>query len=254
MNFPLSLPSLPAALENFCLCVWSGERLEAAFSCFSQARSMVSGSILLGMVCSVASTVLTNIGILMQKHSADVEAGQPLWRRWRFWMGFTVNLGSEVGLTTVALALAPLSFIAPLAGLAVVFNAVIAHFGCVRGVKEKMRRKEWLATVGIMIGVSLVAVSGPGGGGEDEAPPMVTVAELPPAFENLAFHLYAGISAAIVVLWLVVTEQRCSKRLRQRWRPADDSMAASVGSSFTSALTSGFSVCCSLQARLGPAS
>ena len=71
--------------------------------------------ILLGMGCSVASTILTNLGILVQKHSADVEAGKPLWRRWRFWIGFTLNLGSEAGLTTVALALAPLSFIAPLA-------------------------------------------------------------------------------------------------------------------------------------------
>ena len=83
--------------------------------------------IFLGMLCSVASTILTNIGILMQKHSAETEKHLCLIYRWRFWVGFTLNLGSEVGLTTVALALVPLSFIAPLAGLAVVFNAVIAH-------------------------------------------------------------------------------------------------------------------------------
>ena len=60
-------------------------------------------------------------------------------KRWRFWLGLTINLGSEAGLTTVALALAPLSFIAPLGGLAVVFNAMLAHFGIVV-TKERMRR------------------------------------------------------------------------------------------------------------------
>ena len=77
------------------------------------------------MLCII--TILTNIGILMQKHSADVERHLCLIYRWRFWVGFTLNLGSEVGLTSTALYLAPLSFIAPLAGLAVVFNAMIAR-------------------------------------------------------------------------------------------------------------------------------
>ena len=52
---------------------------------------------LLGMGFSVASTLLTNIGIPLQKHSADVERGQPLWLRWRFWLGLTLNLGPRLG-------------------------------------------------------------------------------------------------------------------------------------------------------------
>ena len=176
----------------------------------------------------------------MQKHSADVEKGLPLYRRWRFWLGFLVNMGSEVGLTTVALALAPLSFIAPLAGLAVVFNAVIAHLGLVPGVKERMGCQEWLATACIMGGVTLVAISGPGGG--DESPAQMAVADLPAAFDQLAFHIYAIIAAVIVFAWLVLTEQRCSRTLRERYRPHDDSQLASIGSSFTAAVTSGFSI------------
>ena len=74
----------------------------------------MASTTLLGMGFSVASTVLTNIGILLQKHSADVERGKPLCHRWRFWLGFTLNLGSEAGLTTLALMFAPLSTIAPL--------------------------------------------------------------------------------------------------------------------------------------------
>jgi hypothetical protein len=74
----------------------------------------MASTTLLGMGFSVASTVLTNIGILLQKHSADVDRGKPLCHRWRFWLGFTLNLGSEAGLTTLALMFAPLSSIAPL--------------------------------------------------------------------------------------------------------------------------------------------
>ena len=79
----------------------------------------------------------------MQKHSAETEKHLCLIYRWRFWVGFTLNLGSEVGLTSTALYLAPLSFIAPLAGLAVVFNALIARLGLVAGTKEKMGYNEW---------------------------------------------------------------------------------------------------------------
>lgn len=99
--------------------------------------------IFFGMLCSVASTILTNVGILMQKHSAHIERHLCLIYRWRFWVGFTLNLGSEVGLTSTALYLAPLSFIAPLAGLAVVFNAMISRLGIVAGTKETMSYNEW---------------------------------------------------------------------------------------------------------------
>lgn len=179
----------------------------------------------------------------MQKHSADVEKGVPFLKRWRFWLGLLLNFGSEAGLTTVALALAPLSFIAPLAGLAVVFNAMIAHFGVVPGVQERMGKVEWLATGCIMAGVTLVAVSGPGGGGDSSGEPqMVTVAELPTAFGQPTFHAYAGLAATVVTLWLFVSEQRCFPLLRKRLRPRDDSTAAAFASAFTAALTSGFSI------------
>ena len=46
--------------------------------------------------------MLTNIALLIQKHSAHVEAGRPLHRRYRFWAGFLLNTGSEVGLSAPA--------------------------------------------------------------------------------------------------------------------------------------------------------
>ena len=106
--------------------------------------------IYVGLCLAVASTVLTNLGILFQKLSADVEADRPLRERWRFWLGFTLNLGSEAGLTTAALALAPMSVIAPLGGLSVVFNALMARFGVIPGIKEDMSPRDWASTVCIV--------------------------------------------------------------------------------------------------------
>ena len=202
----------------------------------------MSGKIVMGMSCSVASTILTNIGILFQKYSADVEKGRPLCKRWRFWLGFALNLGSEAGLTTVALALAPLSFIAPLAGLAVVFNALIARAGFVPGIREKMAFADWLATLCIVVGVTLVAISGPQGtpaadGGADPN----RIASLPAALRQPAFIAYAACASATVAAWLFLWKQRCSQRLR-RLAPREDSTMAAIGSSLSAALTSAFSV------------
>ena len=204
---------------------------------------MVEGQTLLGMGFSVASTILTNIGILLQKHSADVERGKHLCLRWRFWLGFVLNLGSEAGLTTLALMFAPLAALAPLVGLAVVFNALLARSGLVPGIRETMDYTEWLATALIFGGVTLVAISGPGpldDDGEDVSA-SDAIAALPGAFRQPAFIAYASCSAAIISTWLVICEQRCVACLR-KFRPNEDSIAAAVGSSFTAAMTSGFSI------------
>jgi drug/metabolite transporter (DMT)-like permease len=92
-----------------------------------------------------------------------VEAGKPLYKRWRFIFGFILNTGSEIGLSAPASLFAPLSLLAPLGGVAVVVNALLTRFGCVCGIQERLSFLEWLATLFIMGGVALVAFSGPGG-------------------------------------------------------------------------------------------
>ena len=132
---------------------------------------------------------------------------------------------------------APLSSIAPLAGLP--SPQRLAASGCIPGTRERMSRIEWLATLLIVSGVTLVALAGPGHG-EDEQE--VVTSGLPAAFSQPPFLAYAAFSAAAVASWLVLIEQRCSKRLRQRYRPREDSMQAALGSAMTSAMTSGFSI------------
>ena len=130
------------------------------------SAAAMRASMLVGLLFSLGSTALSNIGILFQKLSADTEAHKPLCQRWKLWMGMFLILGSELGLTTVALALAPLSVIAPLGGLAVVFNALLARFGIVVH-KEMMSVRDWLSTLCILVGVTLVAITGPGTAPDD---------------------------------------------------------------------------------------
>ena len=128
---------------------------------------------LVGMGFAALSSLCSTTGILMQKHSAHVEAGRHLcfcgaggtWK-WRFWLGFTINTGSEAVLSTVALYFTPLSLIAPLGGLSVIFNALLTRFGCVFGIKEVMTRNGWIATLVVLAGVTLVSMSGPGSDGD----------------------------------------------------------------------------------------
>ena len=52
---------------------------------------------LLGLGVAFLSTILSTIGLLIQKTSADLEKHKPAWRRWRFWLGFGINLGDLEG-------------------------------------------------------------------------------------------------------------------------------------------------------------
>ena len=66
---------------------------------------------IVGLLCSLLSVVLSNVGILIQKWSTEVEAGMPLCRRWRLLLGLVLNIGSEISLSSTAVHLAPLALI-----------------------------------------------------------------------------------------------------------------------------------------------
>ena len=172
----------------------------------------------LGIAFSVGSTILTNVGILLQKQSADLERSKILCYRWRFWMGMLLNLGSEAGLTTLAMMYAPLSTLAPLAGLGVVFNALLSRSGLISGRKETMGVHEWSATFMIVVGVSLVAVAGPSESAEEAETTAEMIAYLPAAFMQPIFLGYTVTATTIVFSWLFVTEQKCCPAFRRRFR------------------------------------
>lgn len=108
-----------------------------------------------------------------------MDVGKPLCRRWRFALGFALNAGSELALTSVSLVLAPLSILTAFGGFSVIFNAMISHFGFLQCVQrldtrffgarehshydlEKMATKDWWGTLVVLIGATLISVSGPG--------------------------------------------------------------------------------------------
>ena len=102
---------------------------------------------LLGLGLAFVSTILSTIGLLIQKTSADLEKHKPAWRRWRFWLGFAINLGSEVTLTPVAMSLTPLSLLAPMTGVGIATGTLISASGCLPGLKEPLSCSEAMSTV-----------------------------------------------------------------------------------------------------------
>jgi hypothetical protein len=214
---------------------------------------------LLGILLATASSFLSTLGILIQKSSSIHEANKPLLCRWRFWVGFWVNTGSEIGLTSVALYFTPLALIAPINGLGVIFNALLTRSGCVCGIRETLSREEWLWTLAVLVGVTLVAVSGPGSVegkeltmtvepclGTPAANPLLTPTQinassyvcLPLALQKPYFVAIAALSAAFVVCWILVGHARCLSR----FRPLDTSLAATICSGFSAACVGSFTV------------
>ena len=111
---------------------------------------------LLGLGLAFVSTILSTIGLLIQKTSADLEKHKPAWRRWRFWLGFAINLGSEVTLTPVAMSLTPLSLLAPMTGVGIATGTLISASGCLPGLKEPLSCSEAMSTV-LVIGGPLAS-------------------------------------------------------------------------------------------------
>ena len=62
---------------------------------------------LIGIFLAALSALISSVALVIMKRSADVEVGLPLCKRWRWWLGFVINTGSELTLSTVALTLAP---------------------------------------------------------------------------------------------------------------------------------------------------
>lgn len=195
---------------------------------------MVEALHIAGLICSLVSVVLSNVGILIQKYSADVEKGKHICRRWRFWVGFCVNMGSEIVLSTIALNLAPLALIAPSGGFGIIFNAFFARYGCVCGQKEVLTRADWVATFMLFGGVLLVAMSGPGSE-ETEQP---RLEELPAQMASPAYLAFSSIAITCVVSWVLLTHL---PRFR-KYKPEDSSITTTVCASSTASMIGAYSV------------
>jgi len=121
---------------------------------------------LFGLCIAICSNALSTIGLLVQKISTDLEKGKPLHKKWRYWIGLAINLGSEITLTPIAMSFTPISLLAPTSGVGIVTGTLIAGTGCLPGLKEHVSLGEAASTGLVVAGVVLASVCGPRGDGE----------------------------------------------------------------------------------------
>ena len=189
---------------------------------------------LLGLGLAVLSTILSTLGLLIQKTSADLEKEKPPWRRWRFWLGFAINLGSEVTITPAAMAFAPLALLAPMSGVGIASGTLMSASGCIPGLKEPLSWTEASSTLFIIGGVVLTSVFGPRG--QDE-PTLVSV-EL--AFASPAFIATTCAIYLYVIGLILVRNVKALAALR----PADRTIRTCLMAAAASALLATYSSLC----------
>ena len=113
----------------------------------------------IGVLLALASNALTCMGLLFQERSAKTETMLPMRMRRLFWIGLVLNVGSEVVLSSLALALAPLSLIAPIGASNVIWNGLFLHFGCT-GCTRRLTRSQWALTIVLAASIAGCTLSG----------------------------------------------------------------------------------------------
>ncbi|EOD30233.1 hypothetical protein EMIHUDRAFT_468441 [Emiliania huxleyi CCMP1516] len=193
----------------------------------------------LGVGLAALSALISTFALLIMKHSADVEKGLPLrpsckhpWRK-RWWIGFIMNTGSELGISTFALMFVPMTVIAPVNGSAVIFSALVARLGWVSDriyritqVREYLSYLEWLALFAV-VGTPGVAhrchrhcpLRGPS---PENTLPLPEVQEQFSGAPFLALAIPAGVYVVLCVAILV------PRSPLKRWRPAPNSLRLSL--------------------------
>lgn len=186
---------------------------------------------LVGMGVASFSCLLSTIALLMMKRSADLESGLPICKRYRWLAGFTLNTTSELFLTSLAMSLAPLSLIAPVAGLSIVFSALLAHWGCVMGVRERLTRVDWLCTALVLFGVVLATSFGP----QNDAVP--EYARVQRSFLGPAFIFFSLTCITVIFGWTTFWMAPCFAY----WRPGPSSLTTAFFSGYSAAACGAFS-------------
>ncbi|KAL1496108.1 hypothetical protein AB1Y20_014733 [Prymnesium parvum] len=179
---------------------------------------------LLGLCLYATSVLMTNVALLIMKRSTTTEKHLPLRLRRTFQLGWLLNLLSEVAFSNMALALAPLAMLAPVAGIGIPAAALFARTGWF-GPPEFLSAVEVVGAVITLAGVVLASVYGPKSAGP-------SLRELTPVFGQPVVLAYFLPQLALTAGWLaLMTRQRFA-----RYRPAESSAVKA----FVAAYTSGF--------------
>lgn len=146
---------------------------------------------LLGIICVLVGTFFSATGMVLMKASAQVEAKLPWHRRHRWFLGCTSLIVNATVMETLALALAPLSLLAPFAGCTIVFSTLLARCGAISA-QESVHGTRWAAIGVTLVGVTIVSLYGPHDGVE------VTEDNVYALLSGRAFVVFgAGSTAAI---------------------------------------------------------
>ena len=178
----------------------------------------------IGLFFYATSVLMTNMALLIMKRSTATENNLPFRKRKTFIMGWFLNLISEVAFSNVALALAPLAMLAPVAGIGIPAAAIFARTGWF-GPKEFLTPIECFGGCITISGVVLASIFGPRG---DEP----NLRDLPPVFGEALFLAFALPQFAFVAGYIALMRREAFAK----YRPPDISSTKA----FLSAYSSGF--------------
>lgn len=157
----------------------------------------------------------------------------PFCQKKLFFIGAWSNLACELGLTSLALALAPLSLLSPVSGLTIVFGAMFAWIGLWGTKKEKATPIEIVALCFTCVGVSVAASFGPSGEGYPD------LLETSRRLYDWPHLVYAVVGFTISLGWLAVNT--FDKRLG-KYRPRPEHPISAPLSGFMSGWLASYSL------------
>ena len=151
----------------------------------------------LGMTLVVVGALSKTLGFQFWHYSHERESDRPIYCRKYWWVGLFFDMVVLLACDSFSYALLPLSFIAPFAGLSILFNAVLCHYGLI-GVYEPLTAHELTISCIIVIGILMVALATTIGVSTRETP----LYEYLALVKTPKFILLASLVGAAAVAWI----------------------------------------------------
>lgn len=158
---------------------------------------------------SVTASCFTSSGLCIQKHSHNMgEMSRPALERWRWMIGLIMILLGGV-FDSLALGSGPLSGIAPLSGITILLNSVLAAFF----LGERIRLVDLVATLIIFSGATLTSVFCA------KPVPYHGVEELFDLFGHQSFTIYLSIVVMLIFLCMLLLRASSGTSLESGMAP-----------------------------------
>ena len=193
-----------------------------------------------GVICAIISCIGSTIALLIIKVSTEKERHLKLWHRKRFWFGLFVNVTCEVSLTPIALALAPLAIVSPIASLGIVWTAWFSARGWIIP-KEPVSLQDYFGMALCITGVVLSAAFGPSG---ERVPKLEAMAA---TMSQAPFAVVSITSWTIILSWVALQKIPALKS----YRPRNDAAITAGLSGFGAGGLASYSLVCLKTLMLG---